>query len=153
MKLVYKQTRGVLSITDGLAENPLPTVSLSQSLTLADLLPPGAPQSPCRYQPVENQDFCPLTNIKSNDAREIVRQSDITGSLEKTCTGHCEPIHRLVSRQPNLGFESPERLATLYRQCDFLSIINGPDNPWRTLIWPLAQNSPPLYHAVLHRIC
>ena len=33
--------------------------------------------------------------------------------------------------------------------CGILSIMDGPnENPWRTLIWPLAQQSPALYHAL-----
>lgn len=34
--------------------------------------------------------------------------------------------------------------------CGILSIMDGPsDNPWRTLIWPLASQSPALYHAII----
>jgi hypothetical protein len=33
--------------------------------------------------------------------------------------------------------------------CGILSIKDGPnENPWRTLIWPMAQTSPALYHAI-----
>lgn len=33
--------------------------------------------------------------------------------------------------------------------CGILSIMDGPhENPWRGLVWPLAQQSPALYHAV-----
>lgn len=33
--------------------------------------------------------------------------------------------------------------------CGILSLKDGPtENPWRTLIWPLARDSPALYHAI-----
>lgn len=33
--------------------------------------------------------------------------------------------------------------------CGILSVKDGPtENPWRTLIWPLARDSPALYHAI-----
>ncbi|KAK3079293.1 hypothetical protein LTS18_005219, partial [Coniosporium uncinatum] len=33
--------------------------------------------------------------------------------------------------------------------CGILSVMDGPtENPWRTLIWPLARDSPALYHAI-----
>lgn len=35
------------------------------------------------------------------------------------------------------------------RTCGILSVKDGPsENPWRTAIWPLAQSSPQLYHAL-----
>ncbi|KAL8907109.1 MAG: hypothetical protein Q9207_001601 [Kuettlingeria erythrocarpa] len=34
--------------------------------------------------------------------------------------------------------------------CGILSVKDGPsENPWRTMIWPLAQESPALYHAIV----
>ena len=53
--------------------------------------------------------------------------------------------------RPRISPRSADFLTAYYEQktCGILSIINGPDeNPWRTLIWPLAQQSPALYHAV-----
>jgi hypothetical protein len=54
--------------------------------------------------------------------------------------------------QPDLPFDSDEVLLTRYDKmtCGVLSIIDGPtENPWRSLIWPLAQSSPGLYHSIL----
>lgn len=47
---------------------------------------------------------------------------------------------------------SPDMLLRRFEQqtCGILSVKDGPsENPWRTLIWPLAQRSPALYHAIL----
>ncbi|KAE9981401.1 hypothetical protein BLS_007477 [Venturia inaequalis] len=46
---------------------------------------------------------------------------------------------------------SPEMLTLRFdrQTCGILSVKDGPtENPWRTLIWPLARDSPALYHAI-----
>ena len=53
--------------------------------------------------------------------------------------------------QPQLSPSSAEMLLLRFDQqtCGILSLKDGPtENPWRTLVWPLAQHSPALYHAV-----
>ena len=53
--------------------------------------------------------------------------------------------------QPRLKTTSAEMLACRFdaQTCGILSIKDGPsENPWRTHIWPLAQDSPPLRHAI-----
>ncbi|KAH0548086.1 hypothetical protein GP486_008179, partial [Trichoglossum hirsutum] len=53
--------------------------------------------------------------------------------------------------QPQLPINSPEMLMVRFdkQTCGILSIKDGPtENPWRTLVWPLARESPALYHAV-----
>ncbi|TIA76393.1 hypothetical protein D6C83_00073 [Aureobasidium pullulans] len=53
--------------------------------------------------------------------------------------------------QPSLAQTSPEMLMLRFDRltCGILSIKDGPnENPWRTLIWPMAQTSPALYHAI-----
>lgn len=57
------------------------------------------------------------------------------------------PLHRTV----HFRQDSQESLMHTYtsQTCGILSIKDGPtENPWRTLIYPLAQSSPPLYHAL-----
>lgn len=47
--------------------------------------------------------------------------------------------------------DSPEMLSYRFDKltCGILSVMDGgPENPWRSLIWPLALQSPALYHAV-----
>ncbi|KAF2721215.1 hypothetical protein K431DRAFT_285046 [Polychaeton citri CBS 116435] len=53
--------------------------------------------------------------------------------------------------QPGFAHDSPESLARRFLTvtCPILSIMDGPtENPWRTLIWPLAMQSDALYHAI-----
>ncbi|TKA74730.1 hypothetical protein B0A55_04032 [Friedmanniomyces simplex] len=60
------------------------------------------------------------------------------------------PVNYLYS-QPYFRQDSPEMLTFRFDRltCGILSIMDGPtENPWRSLIWPLAQQSPALYHAV-----
>lgn len=60
------------------------------------------------------------------------------------------PVNYLYT-QPEFPPESPEMLLFRFDKltCGILSVMDGPsENPWRSLIWPLAQQSPALYHAV-----
>lgn len=46
---------------------------------------------------------------------------------------------------------SPEMLMLRFdkQTCGILSVKDGPtENPWRTLVWPLARDAPALYHAI-----
>ena len=70
--------------------------------------------------------------------------SDSSGSSEGS---HLNAIYR----QPDILPGSPEMLMLRFDQqtCGILSVKDGPnENPWRTMIWPLARNSPALYHAI-----
>ncbi|PGH13367.1 hypothetical protein AJ80_06361 [Polytolypa hystricis UAMH7299] len=56
-----------------------------------------------------------------------------------------------VPRGPNFGPGSPEMLIMRFvgQTCGILSVKDGrSENPWRTLIWPLAKESLALYHAI-----
>ncbi|EXJ86408.1 hypothetical protein A1O3_03359 [Capronia epimyces CBS 606.96] len=56
-----------------------------------------------------------------------------------------------ILAQPVWGPESAEMLMLRFdkQTCGILSVKDGPtENPWRTLIWPLARESPALYHAI-----
>ena len=60
------------------------------------------------------------------------------------------PISYLYA-QPVFAEESQEMLSVRFDKltCGILSVMDGPrENPWRNLIWPLAQESPALLHAV-----
>ena len=53
--------------------------------------------------------------------------------------------------QPSIHPTSPEMLALRFdrQTCGILSVKDGPsENPWRTYLWPLARDSPALYHAL-----
>jgi hypothetical protein len=61
-----------------------------------------------------------------------------------------DPFNRIY-RQPEVQAGSPEMLMLRFdkQTCGILSVKDGPtENPWRTLIWPLARDSPALYHAI-----
>ncbi|KAK3074465.1 hypothetical protein LTR53_003073 [Teratosphaeriaceae sp. CCFEE 6253] len=61
------------------------------------------------------------------------------------------PVNYLYS-QPYYSQDSPQMLTLRFDKltCGILSIMDGAnENPWRALIWPLAEQSPALYHAVM----
>ncbi|KAL6710683.1 hypothetical protein ACN47E_007740 [Coniothyrium glycines] len=56
-----------------------------------------------------------------------------------------------IPAQPQFSLASPEALTRRYDRdtCGVLSVKDGPtENPWRTLVWPLARDCPALYHAI-----
>lgn len=60
-------------------------------------------------------------------------------------------MHNLYM-QPSFPIDSQEFLCERFDSvtCGILSVIDGPtENPWRSLIWPLSQESPALLHALL----
>ena len=59
-------------------------------------------------------------------------------------------------RPPAISDDSPDCIALLYNQrtCEVLCIMEDPvGNPWRRVVWPLAQEYPALYHAVAAMTC
>ena len=66
-------------------------------------------------------------------------------------TGTGDDPFSKIYRQPKVQAGSPEMLMLRFdkQTCGILSVKDGPtENPWRTLIWPLARDSPALYHAI-----
>ncbi|KAL4797603.1 fungal-specific transcription factor domain-containing protein [Aspergillus venezuelensis] len=56
----------------------------------------------------------------------------------------------------NISEDSPETIASVFnhRICEVLCIVNSStNNPWRQIVWPLAQKYLPLYHAIAAMTC
>jgi len=56
-----------------------------------------------------------------------------------------------ILQEPQMSQDSPEMLTLRFdrQTCGILSVKDGPtENPWRTMVWPLARDSPALYHAI-----
>ncbi|KAK2769760.1 hypothetical protein FQN53_005925 [Emmonsiellopsis sp. PD_33] len=109
-------------------------------------LPPSIPLTPC---PIELED---------EDVEEISRQPNLETSITPSWDTSSDWIPAFkdvfknsVPREPTLHPESPEMLLVRYdqRTCGILSVKDGiSENPWRTLLWPLAANCQALYHAI-----
>lgn len=84
--------------------------------------------------------------------RHTPTSSHSSGSSDDVLFGPWEgPVNYLYS-QPHFAQDSKEMLTFRFNKltCGILSVMDGPnENPWRSLVWPLAQNSPALYHAML----
>ncbi|PLB49267.1 putative C6 finger domain protein, partial [Aspergillus steynii IBT 23096] len=110
-------------------------------------------------QDPDNFSFEALLERDNDDIEEIVRQSDrgmgppIPGLGGPGFMSH---LHNMNSppemlQEPRFGIAAPEMLVLQFDRvtCGILSIKDGAhENPWRTLIWPLAKDTPALYHAV-----
>ncbi|KAJ9612461.1 hypothetical protein H2200_004058 [Cladophialophora chaetospira] len=85
----------------------------------------------------------------SNPNFQAFRASSPTPSETSTTSSKSSEMTLLA--RPSLDASSPEMLMLRFDKetCGILSIKDGPtENPWRTLIWPLARESPALYHAI-----
>ncbi|KAL4817741.1 fungal-specific transcription factor domain-containing protein [Aspergillus spinulosporus] len=103
--------------------------------------------------------FEALLEGDGEEIEEIVRQPDrrtrsrsfgLPGSYTSQ---HTEPAIMPSGPLAGPGFSiaSPELLVLHFDRftCGILSVKDGlHENPWRTLVWPLAKDTPALYHAV-----
>ena len=94
--------------------------------------------------------------------------SPLDGPSFIAADGHLTPPDSMEANSPLAAIRERESLGYIYPQpfyaedsqemltfrfdkltCGILSVMDGPtENPWRNLIWPLAQQSPALYHAI-----
>lgn len=76
---------------------------------------------------------------------------NISRSRTTSPTSTSEDPFARIYRQPVLQAGSPEMLMLRFdkQTCGILSVKDGPtENPWRSLVLPLARDSPALYHAI-----
>lgn len=76
--------------------------------------------------------------------------SKSSGSSEDSLAQWRGPVNYMY-QQPTFAPDSAEMLTFRFDKmtCGILSVMDGPnENPWRNLVWPLAQQSPALYHAI-----
>ena len=130
-------------------------------------IPPlSIPTSAVELSPMMDHSF--LTEIVQDtnledDVEEIIREPQITdswgrGPLLRMSRPPTTPPMTMredsfnkIYRQPEVQAGSPEMLMLRFdkQTCGILSVKDGPtENPWRTLVWPLARDSPALYHAI-----
>jgi hypothetical protein len=147
------------------------SVSSGQSPRLVDLLQPGTDltvppeeystfvsQHGAFYQPTG---LTPPAGPVDDDIEEVPRDADSnpeawimrlpspTSSNSSSSSSDSPAVSMLV--QPQFSLASPEHLTRRYDRdtCGVLSVKDGPtENPWRTLVWPLARDCPALYHAI-----
>lgn len=123
-------------------------------------------QSDAPYQQAGHQSVQEEELGLDDEVEEIVRQSDpsaeawimrlpspspsASSSSSSSDSVRFDPGNSIYN-QPRLHPGSPEMLMMGFdtQTCGILSVKDGPtENPWRTLVWPLAQDSPALYHAI-----
>ena len=96
-----------------------------------------------RHPQISDNDLC-LPSYNSHAHSGYSFRSD------SPMTTRDSSFYRLY-RQPEVQAGSPEMLMLRFdrQTCGILSVKDGPtENPWRTLVWPLARDSTALYHAI-----
>ena len=146
------------------------SVSSGQSPRLVDLLLPGTDlndlpeeymsfreQHEAFYQPTG---LTPPADPIQDGVEEIPRSFDhdlclvrlpSPASSSSSSSTSSESNEYTFYVQPHFSMASPETLTRRFDRetCGILSVKDGPtENPWRTLIWPLARDCPALYHAI-----
>lgn len=149
----------------------LPGTDLNSPPPPIELRPP---QSPLPYMP---SGYTPPADVDGavdddEDVEEIVRSDDAMMNLDQqqrimsnnwsfrlpsTSPSPSESSSSSSSSimdlwaQPRLPSSSQEMLVVQFdrQTCGILSVKDGPnENPWRTVLWPMAQESKHLYHAI-----
>lgn len=146
------------------------SVSSGQSPRLVDLLLPGTDltvppeeyssflsQHEAFYQPTGLTPPAPLDDdieeIPRNfnpDPEAWVMRLPSPAPSSSSSSSSDSPEFQILA-QPQFSLTSPETLTRRYDRdtCGVLSVKDGPtENPWRTLVWPLARDCPALYHAI-----
>ncbi|CAI7650077.1 unnamed protein product [Penicillium discolor] len=133
------------------------------SLSLANSLVSDVNADTARHMPLgpaqpdpdaSRLSFSQLLEDENDDIEEIIRKSDPglgpwNFTLPEADSFTLDPPS--MSDNPSLPPESPEMLVLRFDKltCGILSIKDGAlENPWRTLIWPLAKDTPALRHAI-----
>ncbi|KAJ8068961.1 hypothetical protein OCU04_002642 [Sclerotinia nivalis] len=133
-----------------------PSVSMSSSISMPSPMMGMTMSSP-------NMGQFQVTNDSSleDDIEEIIRDPPLSDADMWLAMSPFQPLSRSptaspisfspIYRQPDVPAGSPEMLMLRFdkQTCGILSVKDGPtENPWRTLVWPLARDSPALYHAI-----
>lgn len=121
------------------------------------------PYQPGGYPPLEEEN---VEMQEEEEVEEIIRQphpaeewvmrlpspSPSPSSNSSSSGGSLrDSILYNLHSQPKLHPGAQEMLLVGFdrQTCGILSVKDGPtENPWRTLLWPLAQDCPALYHAI-----
>lgn len=112
--------------------------------------------------PDDNTPPEPDFSYDGEEEKNIQNQQDLSKSQFMALTPRQQPRNLTMQggnradlvflKTPALDLSSPEMLILRFDRetCGVLSIKDGRfENPWRTLIWPLAKDSEPLYHAIM----
>jgi RNA polymerase-interacting CarD/CdnL/TRCF family regulator len=110
--------------------------------------------------PAGQQSFSSMLEDETDDVEDIIRDSDPGLQLwpvqdSPTLSAHrnslSDPMLAMLLQEPTPISGSEEMLIVRFdrQTCGILSVKDGAhENPWRTWIWPMAKESPALYHAV-----
>ncbi|KAI8934655.1 hypothetical protein NX059_008345 [Plenodomus lindquistii] len=146
------------------------SVSSGQSPLLRDLLIPGTDLSvppeeyssflsrhEAFYQPTGLTPPATLDDDVEEISRDVHNDSESwpmrlpSPAASNSSSSSSESPKFRIPAQIQLALTSAETLTQRFDRdtCGVLSVKDGPsENPWRTLVWPLARDCPALYHAI-----
>ncbi|TVY24169.1 Beauvericin cluster-specific repressor [Lachnellula hyalina] len=131
----------------------MPPMSIATSMTMSPMMDHHfLPQMDMPNDSILDEDVEEIIRPQMSDAdmwMSLRGQHSRSSTASPTMTRD-DPFNKIY-RQPEVQAGSPEMLMLRFdkQTCGILSVKDGPtENPWRTLIWPLARDSPALYHAI-----
>ncbi|KAH9875202.1 hypothetical protein J1614_004693 [Plenodomus biglobosus] len=168
--LASQSVFGADHLADQTRDTAPSSVSSGQSPLLRDLLIPGTDlsvppeeyssflsQHEAFYQPTGltppaplDDDVEEISRDPHNDSGSCVMRLPSPAASHSSGSSSNSPEFKLTI-EPQFSLRSPETLTRRFDRdtCGVLSVKDGPtENPWRTLVWPLARDCPALYHAI-----
>jgi hypothetical protein len=125
---------GFADISDGMAQEPTSATDILPEDEIEEIIRGGGAGQSLVSSPTPS-----MASTSSSDSQS-------SASLGENFVS----VHDIF-RRPSVTVDSPEVLLSYFDKntCGIMSVKDGPtENPWRTLIWPLARNSQALYHAI-----
>lgn len=121
---------------------------------------PAYPQLSTNTSHIQDAEVQPQLDIsgEDDDIEDIVRQPDAADEWLMSLPTSSDTYFSLdwemtnIYTIPRMSPTDTEKILLRFdrQTCGILSVKDGPtENPWRTMIWPLARDSPALYHAII----
>ncbi|CAZ80527.1 unnamed protein product [Tuber melanosporum] len=127
-----------------------PVPLYSPAVDIQDTIPTIVKEEPEESDEIEEV-IRSVPNSQSDWVIPIPSSASANPSRSSSSRGEAFVSINDIFRRPAVTATSQEMLVLHFDKntCGIMSVKDGPnENPWRTLIWPLARDSPALYHAI-----
>ncbi|RPB27572.1 hypothetical protein L211DRAFT_779792 [Terfezia boudieri ATCC MYA-4762] len=135
---------GVAPASEITPNSAYPTISVDSAV-----YPVASP--PIKLEDAEEDHLYTLAAAPQDDGPWAMGFPSPAMSNHSSMSSESHHSKQTIVRGVPINASDPDILMMHFDQstCGIMSLKNGPnENPWRTLIWPMAQETPALYHAI-----
>jgi len=135
---------GVASVSEIAPNSVYPTISVDSAV-----YPVASP--PIKLEDTEEDHLYSLAAAPQDDGAWAMGFPSPAMSNHSSMSSESHHSKQTIVRGVPINASDPDILMMHFDRstCGIMSLKNGPnENPWRTLIWPMAQETPALYHAI-----